>query len=158
MGGQSISDLSVRVACCVRLLLTCAFLMTSSHSKAGVRKDADEDDYPIVDNLVEDSFAHSYMDHGLAIGNSIISVNGKSCKGMVGSDVHALVKAIEPGAGVRIKLQPAAARIKHSKRRSNVPSQSMRGASSMTSLGGAAPGPLKRPSMDLAGSFNCARV
>eukprot|EP00729_Bicosta_minor_P027286 gene27286-14473_t len=64
---------------------------------AGVRKDADADEYPIVDNLVA----------GLAIGNSILSINGKTCKGMVGSEVHALVKAIEPGAGVRIKLQPA---------------------------------------------------
>ena len=83
---------------------------------------------------------------GLAIGNSILSINGKTCKGMVGSEVHALVKAIEPGAGVRIKLQPAVARV-----RKKVPSKSMRGASSMTSLGGAK-GPAKRPSMDLGGA------
>jgi len=118
---------------------------------AGVRKDATDDDYPIVDNLVEDSFAHSFAENGLAIGNSIVSVNGKNCKGMVGSDVHALVKAIEPGAGVRIKLMPSSARIKQMKRRSDVPSQSMRGMSSMTSLDGAAPGRVKRPSMELAG-------
>ena len=31
---------------------------------AGVRKDADADEYPIVDNLVADSFAHSFMEHG----------------------------------------------------------------------------------------------
>ena len=31
---------------------------------AGVRKDADADEYPIVDNLVAGSFAHSFMEHG----------------------------------------------------------------------------------------------
>ena len=61
----------------------------------------------------DDADRHTFCDivphrvTGLAIGNSILSINGKTCKGMVGSEVHALVKAIEPGAGVRIKLQPA---------------------------------------------------
>ena len=113
---------------------------------AGEAKGADADTYPVVRNLVEDSFAHGQ--EGLEIGNSIVTVQGNSMKGKTGKEVHAVMRAIDPGAEVIIKLKPPWSRLRGQSTRNKKSSSSML---AMTGGAAAAVGARRKQSLQIDG-------
>lgn len=98
----------------------------------GRRKDAAPDDYPIIDNFVEDSFAH--IQDGLDIGHSIIRLNGVDLKGLGKREVHDMFREIEPGQEVALAMEKTRLRLANSK--SSIASMASVGAASSPEHGG----------------------